>query len=86
MEKKQVKKKEGSREKQEEKEEKLGRRRKKKKRRQQVHHQAYQVVSKIEMMMSPTKCRRGTRMRRKERAKPTTTNMPPYPLTILLCL
>ena len=58
----------------------------KKKRRQQVHHQTYQVVSKMEMMMSHTKCRRGTRKRRKERARPTTTNMPPYPLTILLFL
>ena len=59
---------------------------KKKKRRQQVHHQAYQVVPKMEMMMSHTKCRRGTRRRRKVRARPTTTNMPPYPLTILLFL
>ena len=58
----------------------------KKKRRQQVHHQAYQVVPKMEMMMSHTKCRRGTRRRRKERARPITTNMPPYPLTILIFL
>ena len=58
----------------------------KKKRRQQVHHQAYQVVPKIEMMMSHTKCRRGTIRRRKERARSTITNMPPYPLTILLFL
>ena len=50
---------ESSKEKQEEKEGKLGRRMKKK-RRQQMHHQVtYQVVSKMEMMMSPTKCRRG---------------------------
>ena len=59
----------------------------KKKRRQQMHHQVtYQVVPKMEMMMSPTKCPRGARRRRWERAKLTTTNMPPYPLTILLCL
>ena len=31
-------------------------------------------------------CRRGTRRRIKERATPTTINMPPYPLTILLFL
>ena len=49
----------------------------KKKRRQQMHHQVtYQVVLKMEMMMSPTKCRRGTRRRREERAKPTIINMP----------
>ena len=59
----------------------------KKKRRQQMHHQVtYQVVPKMEMMMSPTKCQRGTRRRREERGNPTTINMPPYPLTILLCL
>ena len=58
----------------------------KKKIRQQVHHQAYQVVPKMEMMMSHTKCRRGTRRRRKERARATITNMSPYPLTILLFL
>ena len=58
----------------------------KKKIRQQVHHQVYQVVPKMEMMMSHTKCRRGTRRRRKERARPTTTDMPSYPLTTLLFL
>ena len=59
----------------------------KKKRRQQMHHQVtYPVVPKMEMMMSPTKCQRGTRRRREERGNPTTINMPPYPLTILLCL
>ena len=69
------------------KKEKLGKRRKKK-RRQKMHHQvAYQVVLKIEMMMSPTKCRKGARKRRKERAKLTPiTNMLPYPLTTTLCL
>ena len=51
----------------------------KKKRRQQMHHQVtYQVVSKMEMMMSPTKCRRGTRRRTTMCHK---THMSPYPLT-----
>ena len=48
-------KKESSSEKQEEKEEKLGRR-KKRKQKQPMHHQVtFQVVLKMEMMMSPTK-------------------------------
>ena len=60
-------------------------RKKKEEEKAKRHHQAYQVVPKMEMMMSHTKCRRGTR-RRKERARPTTTNMLTYPLTILLFL
>jgi hypothetical protein len=44
-----------------------------------------QVVPKMEMMMSPTKCQREARRRRNERAK-LTTNMPSYPLTVFLCL
>ena len=62
------------------------RKRRKKKRRQQVHHQAYQVVPKMKIMMSHTKCRKGIRRRRKERVRPTTTNVLSYPLTILLFL
>jgi hypothetical protein len=61
-------------------------RKKKKKPKLPTHLLVSSLASpKMEMMMSPIKC--ITRRTRKERARRiTTTNMPLYPLTILLCL
>ena len=85
MRRKQEKKKEDSREKIEEKEEKQERRRNKKQKPPMHLQVSYLAALKMVMMMSPIKC--IARRTRKERARRMmTTNMPPYPLTILLCL
>jgi hypothetical protein len=85
MKRKQEKKLEGSRGKKEEREGKLERR-KKKKPKLSTHLLVSSLAAlKMEMMMSPIEC--IARRTRKERARRmTTTNIPPYPLTILLCL
>ena len=60
--------------------------RRNKKQKPPIHLQmGYLAAPKMVMMMSPTKC--ISRRTRKERARRMTIiNMPPYPLTILLCL
>ena len=78
------KKKEDSREKLEKKEEKQERRRNNKQKPPMHLQVSYLAAPKMVMMMSPTKCIARTRKERARRM--TTTNMSPYPLTILLCL
>jgi hypothetical protein len=85
MKRKQEKKLEGSREKKEEREGKLERRKKKKPKLPTHRLVSSLAAPKMEMMMCPIEC--IVRRTRKERARRTmTTNMPPYPLTIILCL